>query len=299
MRRLLAALIARGRSALPETASIDNDEENAFFNNSTSTGFDWEARDDSLPKKQDGRLFPEYLLYCEGLEKPYCRGVLHLLACLLLPFGLVHLVREASDNVVGKVAATLYVVSNIVCYGVSALYHLGRWRPRSEIFLQKLDHCGITILSVGTFLPVSFLLFPQEYAVLFLVVLLGTSGTACWNIAMHNNPSVLRQVLVPASSLLFLPIFYATLNRLEFILYFVVVAFQLAGVVVFISQRPNPAPKFFGYHEVFHCLVVAAGISVYVCNWSIIRRTCQPYEHDAEVMILIYRAFQRLWERPS
>lgn len=298
MRRLLAALITRGGNTPPEAASSDNDEENAFFSTSSS-GFDWEARDDSLPKKQDGRLFPEYLLYCEGLEKPYCRGLLHLLACLLLPFGLVHLVREASGNVVGKVAATLYVVSNIFCYGVSALYHLGKWSPRSEIMLQKWDHCGITILSVGTFVPVSFLLFPQEYAGLFLVVLLGTSGTACWNIVVQNNPSVLRQVLVPASSLLFLSILYATLNRLEFVLYFAVVAFQLAGVVVFVSQRPNPAPKFFGYHEVFHCFVVAAGISVYICNWSIIRRTCQPYEHDNEVVILIYRAFHRIWERPS
>ena len=42
----------------------------------SSSGFDWEARDDSLPKKQDGRLFPEYLLYCEGLECARVQAVL-------------------------------------------------------------------------------------------------------------------------------------------------------------------------------------------------------------------------------
>ena len=274
----------------------DPDEETAF------TGFDWGATagaaavDNSLPKKgNDGRLFPEYLLYCEGLEKPFCRGLLHLFATLILPFGMLHLLREADNNDLGRAAGTLYVFSNIFCYGISALYHVGRWSPRVEILLQKWDHCGIAILSVGTFLPSTLLLFPRFYGSLLLSCLLATCGYACWNIWRNNKATVLQQVLVPGSSLLFLPVFYATLNRLEFILYFVVVAFQLAGVFVFVNNKPNPWPKIFGHHEVFHCFVVAAGVSIYVANWSIIRRTCQPFAHDQAVNVLLFRALRSLF----
>jgi len=273
----------------------DDLESSAYL--AASTGFDWEQdrqvskRENRIPstlrstlKKGDGRLFPEYLLYCEGLEKPYFRGVMHLLASIVLPLGLLHLFREANRNPVGQFSAVAYVLSNIFCYGVSALYHLGRWSPRVEIFLQKLDHCGIAILSLGTFIPVTLLLFPQAASVLLITILLITCGLTCWHIIINNNPSVLRQVLVPASSLLFLPVFYVTLSCLEFTLYFVVVALQVAGVLVFVKRRPDPVPTVFGYHEVFHSLVVAAGLAVYVCNWSIIRRVCQPFAHEQNVL---------------
>jgi len=291
----MTTLGARGRITAP---ALDPDLETAFLP-VIASGFDFEDTRLKHGRKGDNRLYPDWPLYCEGLEKPLCRGMLHLLTTVLLPFGLLHLLREANHKPLGMAAATLYALSNIFCYGVSSLYHVGRWSPRVEILLQKLDHCGIAILSVGTFVPVTFLLFPTAASALLLFVLLSACTWTCWNIIARSSASVTRQVLVPASSLLFIPVFFSTLNRLEFILYWIIVAFQLLGVVVFVRKRPSVWPRVCGYHELFHVFVVAAGISVYLINWSIIRRTCKPYEHEDNVLRLILNALTEAFETAS
>lgn len=113
--------------------------------------------------KYDGRLFPEYKLYCEGMNKPKGRGKIHLAASLLLPLGLVHLFLEANGSFYGIISSTFYIFTNIWCYGVSGIYHVFQWSARTEIILQKLDHCGIALLSCGTMMPVIFLLAPWPY----------------------------------------------------------------------------------------------------------------------------------------
>lgn len=174
---------------------------------------EWTSGDADV-KKFDGRLHPDYPLYCEGLDKPVCRGMLHLLSALLLPFATMHLLAEAQGNRTGQLAALLYTGSNLFCYGTSALYHVGKWSPRVEIMLQKYDHCGIAVLSVGTFVPCCLLLFPPGYALLLLAQLCAVCLWTCWHI-WQGSSSVLRQVAVPASSLLYLPVFFEVLTPLE------------------------------------------------------------------------------------
>lgn len=101
--------------------------------------------------KRDDRLFPDIPLYCEGYPKPIARGVLHLLCTMLLPFGLRYLIKIAGpNNRIAHIASALYIFTNIWCYGFSALYHVGRWSVQMEILMQKLDHCGVALLSTGT-----------------------------------------------------------------------------------------------------------------------------------------------------
>lgn len=102
-------------------------------------------------KKIDHRLFEDLPLYCEGMERPTCRGALHMLSSLLfLPFALWFLLKEANGNRAGEVAAVLYIASNFWSYGVSAMYHMGRcFSARTEIVLQKLDHAGIAVFAAG------------------------------------------------------------------------------------------------------------------------------------------------------
>ena len=67
---------------------------------------------------------------------------------------------------------------------------------------------------------------------------------------------------------------------------------QVLGVAVFVSQRPNPWRHVCGYHEIFHFLVVSAGAAVYLVNWSIIRRGCDPWVHEVDVLALLVRAIR-------
>jgi len=118
---------------------------------------DMESAMSCVAKKPDGRLYP-HALYCEGRPKPLFRGRLHAFCAALLPIGAWHLLNEAGDSGNGKIAALVYVGTNIFCYGVSGLYHTLVWSPKVEILLQKLDHVGIALLTCGTFLPMQLLL---------------------------------------------------------------------------------------------------------------------------------------------
>ena len=242
-------------------------------------------------KKKDNRLFPEYPLYCEGLSRPVLRGVLHLVLSIILPFGFVHLYHEANGNAKGQIAAALYILTNIFCYGCSGLYHVGRWSVQTEILLHKLDHCGIAILSTGTMVPLCLLLLPFSVGALFLSLSLSLSIWTCYNI-FQLRPSVLRQILVPAAILPFLPYCYFYMNYVEWRCTLGCMLFQVCGVIVFTNQACDINPKIFGYHEVFHLLVVGAGVCVYLANFSIIRRTCNHYTRYSDILELIYAAFR-------
>jgi hypothetical protein len=73
---------------------------------------------------------------------------------------------------------------------------------------------------------------------------------------------------------------------------------QICGSTVFATNRPDPYPNIFGYHEIFHMFVISAGVCVYICNWSIIRRTCQPYANPNviemyDILYIINRILNR------
>lgn len=228
-------------------------------------------------KKNDGRLFPDFPLYCEGYNRPKCRGLLHLYCSILLPLGYVHYI-EASKSMASLVISVLYLSTNLFCYGISALYHVGKWSPSTEIFLQKLDHCGIAILSTGTMLPVSFLILPASSGLLLISITFIFCVWTCFNI-FQGRPAVYRQALTAGVLILFVPQLYFIFNELEFATMLLTFLFQIIGIIVFVNE-PNSrnclycccCPSWYGFHEIFHVFVVAAGICVYICNYSIVAR---------------------------
>ena len=117
---------------------------------------------DGCSAKADGRLFAEYPLYCEGYHKPMCRGVLHLVCSIMMPTILLFFIRECRGSTFAIIVSTAYIITNTICYGASGLYHIFEWSPATEILLQKIDHCGIAMLSVGTILPDALLLLGSD-----------------------------------------------------------------------------------------------------------------------------------------
>lgn len=223
--------------------------------------------------KFDGRLYPEYPLYCEGLHKPCGRGYLHLICTILLPFGFYHFSVESNGNSTAMWCSYFYLFTNLWCYGFSGVYHTGKWSVGTEILLQKLDHCGIAMLSCGTFVPVAVLLLQPEYGALLILSTGIACLWACWNI-IYGRPSVMRQAMVPACFLPFLPLAYTLMTPFEFTCTMSCIMLQVAGMAVFVYEKPNPLPSHFGYHELFHLLCTMAGVAVYLCNWSVVHRMC-------------------------
>lgn len=224
--------------------------------------------------KHDGRLFPEFPLYHEGMHKPMCRGYLHVLLALLIPFAFYQFYIESNGNIYAIYSSFFYLFTNIFCYGMSGLYHTIKWSPQTEILLQKLDHCGIALLSWGTFIPVSVLLMEYPYGFIFANILMITCFYNFYHILILNSPSVIRQAIVPATFLPFLPYIYYLMTPFEFNCTISCIICQIIGVIIYTKEQPNIHPSIFGYHELFHCFVSSAGICVYLCNWSIIHRLC-------------------------
>ena len=230
-------------------------------------------------KKHDGRLFPEYPLYCEGFPKPRCRGLLHLWCTCLFPLAYIHFLEASNGSTMGAISSILYLSSNVFCYGISALYHIGRWSPATEILIQKLDHCGIAIFSTGTLAPLSFLMLPFTSGLILISVTAACCAWTCLNI-FYLRPSVTRHALTGGMLLIFVPRLYFLMTPMEFSAMIGSTILQFMGMIVFVNE-PNEkncrtifcCPAIYGYHEIFHVFVVMAGICVYICNYSIVYRT--------------------------
>lgn len=240
----------------------------------------------TLVEKDDGRLFPEYLLYCEGMPRPTLRGVTHLICAVLYPLAVYHLYYEANGNLLGQLSAIIYLTSNLWCVGFSALFHRGRWSVNTEILLQKLDHCGIAIFSAGTNIPVCLLLLPFNYGFSLAFLSVFSCLWACWHIA-NRRPSVWRLIVVASMIAPFFPILYFHMSSFEFWCMIGNTVVMSIGSVIFSKQCPDPWPAVFGYHELFHICTGFGIVFIYLCNWSVIRRTCNPYAHITDVSELL------------
>mmetsp|Transcript_25018 Transcript_25018/g.42293 ORF Transcript_25018/g.42293 Transcript_25018/m.42293 type:complete len:278 (-) Transcript_25018:233-1066(-) len=229
----------------------------------------------------DGRLFDDEALYCEGHHKPLLRGIMHLVCSLMLPTVLYLFIQASRGSPKAIIASTLYLTSNMFCYGVSGIYHVFDWSPKVEILLQKLDHCGITILSVGTIVPDALLLLPLlPYGLPMLVVSGGLCAYACFRI-MSGKASMKWQMVVAVWWVIpYLLPNYMLMTSTEFCAMACTCLFQLVGAVIFAARCPDPHSPCCGYHEVFHLFVVLAGISVIACNYSIVKRHGDAYWVD-------------------
>jgi hemolysin III len=193
--------------------------------------------------------------------RPRLRGRVHQLAFFgALPLGvLVALVPETSR---GRAAAVVFAASVAAMFGASALYHRVTWSPEARRWMRRVDHAGIYVLIAGTYTPFGLLVLRDEWQVVVLTIV--WSGTAagillrfCWPTA----PKWLSVVVAVALGWVGVVVFPQLVSRLGLSPSLLVLAGGLcytAGGVVYALRRPRLAPTAFGYHELFHVLVVVA-----------------------------------------
>ncbi len=198
--------------------------------------------------------------------KPRLRGVLHEYAFFVSLACGVALVLAASDGR-ARVAAGVYAGAVSALLGTSALYHRVTWRPTARRWMRRLDHSMIFVLIAGTYTPVALLALKGSLASTILIVLwLGALGGVVFKLLWVDAPKwLLASIyvilgLVTAAVLGELPAAIGWLGAAGLatggLLY-------LVGAVVYASGRPNPWPRVYGYHEVFHTLVLAAAAMHY------------------------------------
>jgi hemolysin III len=193
----------------------------------------------------------------QALAKPRLRGVSHWWAFWVAIIAGAALVISAPAT-----AIAVYAISLAAMLGTSAAYHRGAWSPRALRVIRRLDHSMIFVLVAGTYTPfATFVLDDALGTAVLLVVWTGAFAGIAMNLIWTDAPRsatavsyvALGWVIVFASPQVIdqAGLTCVALLLLGGLLY-------TAGAVVYARQWPDPAPAVFGFHEVFHLLVVAA-----------------------------------------
>jgi hemolysin III len=198
--------------------------------------------------------------------KPKLRGVSHEYAFFVSVGCGVGLILAASDGR-ARVAAAIYAVAVSALLGTSALYHRVTWRPAVRRWMRRLDHSMIFVLIAGTYTPVALLALHGTLSrAILIVVWAGALGGMVFKLVWIDAPKWLFAGVyvalgsVTAAIMGELP---ATIGWLGAAGLALGGLLYVVGAIVYASGRPDPAPKVFGYHEVFHALVLAAAAMHY------------------------------------
>ena len=205
---------------------------------------------------------------------PYLRGWLHLICFFLsVPAGAVVIASAESDR--ARSAGVVYALGMTAMFGVSAAYHRRRWSPEGRRRMRRIDHGTIFLMIAGSYTP------------LCLLALGGTMGsaalTAVWTAAAIGFALAMTGIAEKAviglvcyfgmgwAMVLALPELSRQLSTGEIGLLVAGGVVYTAGGIVLGTHRPNPSPRWFGYHEVWHAMVVVACACHYLTILSVVR----------------------------
>lgn len=195
--------------------------------------------------------------------KPKLRGVSHSWAFFAALIAGGALVVTAPDGR-ATLAAAIYAGSLAALFGISALYHRVDWRPATRRWMRRLDHSAIFLLIAGTVTPFLLLVLSGPFATALLI--------AVWAGALAGIVVELIWVDAPkwATTIVYLsvgwigaigfPAITIEAGIVAGVLIAVGGMLYTAGAIVYARQRPDPNPAVFGYHEIFHVLVIAAAV---------------------------------------
>ena len=216
-----------------------------------------------LPNRADGR--------------PLFRGWLHAFMAPLAVAGAFVLWNAAGASPMKRVSVVVFGTCMTGLYVTSSAYHLGRWTERGRYIMSRFDVAMIQLFIAASFTPVALHALHGAWRLWSLVV--------AWAIAVVGAAIAASPVkaprwvatagfigmgwlsVVPLTRIITaLPWEGTGLIALGGLLY-------TTGAIVYATKRPDPLPRWFGFHEVFHLLVVAASICHYLAIWRYVLPT--------------------------
>src|SRR5213593_2608056 len=201
-----------------------------------------------------------------GRSTPRLRGRLHEVAFFAsIPLGAALIILAPGPR--ARLGAVIYSLALATQFGVSAAYHLGMWSARSRARMQTLDHSSIFVLIAGTYTPFCIMVLHGVEAVVVLAVVWGGAvvgiATKLYRVDLHVFSGVLYLGLGWVAVIVF-PALVRDLSTPELILTISGGILYSLGALVLATHRPDPFPRTFGYHEVWHAATIAAALCLYV-----------------------------------
>ena len=191
--------------------------------------------------------------------RPMMRGVLHLCVALVAPLGIV-LLLVLADSPKRYAGAAIFGTSLFLLYASSANYHLVPWPERLDRIWKRVDHSMIFVLIAGTYTPFFLVVLGRAWGISMLSVIWSLAGAgALLKIIWPDAPRWLGVslylalgwiVVIPAAQVV------GSLAPAAMLLLLAGGISYTIGGIVYARRRPDPWPRVFGYHEVFHTLVI-------------------------------------------
>jgi hemolysin III len=194
--------------------------------------------------------------------KPRLRGVSHQWACVVFAVLGVVLVLVAPSGR-ARLAAGVYATSVIAMFGVSALYHRHTWiSATARRWMRRLDHSMIFFLIAGTYTPFALLALHGTLSTAILIAIwAGAAAGIVMNLVWVDAPKWVTALVYISLGWVAIAAFPQLTSAIGVVAMGMVAAggaLYTAGAVVYAAKRPDPVPAVFGYHEIFHVLVIAA-----------------------------------------
>ena len=200
------------------------------------------------------------------------RGWFHIFAALGSIAATVGLLLRTLDDPLRLLSLLVFGLSTIELYTVSAIYHVGWWKGRRRTVLRALDHANIFVLIAGTYTPIcvnvlSGWLRIALLALIWLLALVGVAG-AVFTLRLPRWVSTGLYIVMGWVALISAPVLIRLLPWEAIGLLVGGGVLYTIGALFYALKRPNPFPRVFGYHEIFHLFVIAGGTAFVVMIWG-------------------------------
>jgi len=203
------------------------------------------------------------------------RGVMHaVMVPISLVAGIVLVVSAPTTS--ARVSSAIFATTAVLLFTVSTLLHRGTWSERTEDILRRLDHANIYLIIAGTYPPFGVLALPPDGGKLLLaIVWTGAIAGVFMQVFWLGGPrwlSTSLYVVVGWVAVFFIPGLIDGAGLAAVLLIATGGILYTLGAVVYAIKRPNPSPRVFGFHEVFHTFTVLAFASQYVAVWLVVHQ---------------------------
>jgi hemolysin III len=200
-------------------------------------------------------------LMSEALDLPRWRGRAHAITFFVaVPAGLALVL--AANGAAARVAAAIYAATLLAVFGTSAAYHRLARTPRARAIMQRLDHSMIYLLIAGTYVPVCLLALPPAWGIPMLTVVgLGAAVGIVLKLVAFQRVQWLGFALYPVlgwAAVAAAPVLVHHLSPFQLALIVAGGVSYTVGFPVLLTRWPDPWPKVFGYHEVWHAFTIVA-----------------------------------------
>jgi hemolysin III len=199
--------------------------------------------------------------------KPRLRGWLHAgTAPIALAAGIV-LVALAPTHL-GAVGGAVFLAASVLLFGTSAIYHRFTWGPRGEAVLRRMDHANIYVFIAASYTPMALMMLTGRSRVALLVMVWTSAlGGLAFRLFWLSAPRWLYTalyLLMGWAAMGWIGSFYASGGLTVLLLILGGGAFYTGGAIVYGRKRPNPFPRWFGFHEIFHACTIVGFACHYV-----------------------------------